>query len=358
MPGGEWDVGSVVVDVACGAEDLVGDSGGGPSDEIGAPFDGDEEVAGFSVHGEIGVAPPVRSRLASVQQSDWRWGSSGALISTHCAHNRMPAASPSQRRENLVRMTGCLSAHCSADLEKSRAAQTWATAMPLTHATDFGKLPQVLHNAALLSQVQLGRSPGAAEAKLDTVDDVFLYAGAFSYPATECGFLFVPSVEVDHRNDGVATPFDSGALASMSVVQAPTPCQDGVAFVRDHELPVSDYRGLLASIIADYSRSAEAYLDRPDDFACACGTLRGHPFGLTGGDRRAATFEVRIPQRVPLQSPHLRAVFVRKGFAVAGLHQLFAQGISIVCYEADEGSDFFHALRTTCISFIQEHLIP
>ena len=270
----------------------------------------------------------------------------------------MPVATLTQRQTNLTRLSASLSAHCPPDAPRASAAQKLAVQMPLSHATAYGNLQKILRNEALLSQKQLGIPFGAAERMLGTTDDVFLYLGAFSRPHTECGFLFVPTVETDRPDDNIATPFDSGALASMSFVKPPAPYTDGVAFVREHELPVSDYRTLLGTIISDYSRGADHYLQRPDDFACACGMSREHPFGLSGGDHRAATFELRIPQRVPLRPPHLRAVFVRRGFEPPELSDLFALGVTIERYEADPSdADFFHALRAACVTFIQDHLI-
>lgn len=231
--------------------------------------------------------------------------------------------------------------------------------MPLTHAAPLGKLKVILESKALLSQEQVGVRRGAAETLLETADDVFLYIGAFSYPGTECGFLFVPSVESGRRDDAIATPFDSGALVSGKGITPPAPYTDGIAYVRDHELPVSDFRSLLARVIADYSAGPGDYLNEPDDFVCSCGAEREHPFGLSGGDRRAGSFEVRLPQRVPLLPPHLRAVFVRKGYELPELSPLFASGVTIERYEADSTDPvFFHALRSACISFIKEHLVP
>jgi|APTNR8051073442_1049403.scaffolds.fasta_scaffold05037_3 hypothetical protein len=269
----------------------------------------------------------------------------------------MPVATLTERQANLTRLSASLSAHCPPDARRASAAQKLAVQMPLSHATPYGNLQKILRNGALLSQVQLGRPFGRAEQILETTDDVFLYLGAFSYPGTECGFLFGPTVEAHHPDDNIATPFDSGALARMSFVKPPASYTNGVTFVREHELPVSDYRALLTTIISDYSRGADHYLQRPDDFACACGTSRNHPFGLSGGDRRAATFEVRIPQRVPLRPPHLRAVFVRRGFEPPELSDLFALGVSIERFDADDDADFFHALRAACVTFVQDHLI-
>jgi hypothetical protein len=271
----------------------------------------------------------------------------------------MPASPLPKRLENLVRLSQSLVSHCPSDPARTTAAQHFATRLPLTHAAPQGKLRAILDSQALLSQLQVGGRRGDAEAILETEDDVFLYIGAFSYPGTECGFLFVPSLEAGRQDDAIATPFDSGALVGGKGVTHPATYADGLAYVREHELPVSGYRALLARVIADYSDSPGYYLNEPGDFVCACGEKREHPFGLSGGDRRAGTFEVRLPQRVPLHPPHLRAVFVRKGYELPELSVLFASGITIERYEADSTDpDFFHALRSACISFIQEHLIP
>lgn len=238
------------------------------------------------------------------------------------------------------------------------AAQRLAATLPLSHAAPLGMLKVILDSKALLSQIQVDGRRGAAETLLETADDVFLYVGAFIYPGTECGFLFVASLETGRRDDAIATPFDSGALVSGKGVTPPAHYPDGVAYVRDHELPVSDFRSLLARVIADFSVSPIRYLNEPGDFFCSCGAAREHPFGLIGGDRRAGSFEVRLPQRVPLLPPNLRAVFVPKGYELPELSPLFASGVTIERYEADSNEpDFFHALRTACISFIQEHLI-
>lgn len=269
----------------------------------------------------------------------------------------MPAASYSQRQANLKRLQGALTAHCPADASRVTEAKRYADHLPLTHATSIGKLPTVLRSGALRSQQEINQRVGEAEDALDTRDDVFLYAGAFTYPGTECGFLFLRSVETDPPDYGVSTPFDSGALASK--IPPPAPYADGVTFVRDHELPVPDYRDLLADVIARFLPSADAYLHQASQFACGnCGTPLPHPFGLVGGDRRAATFELRLPKQVPLVPPHLRAVFVREGFEIPELSALFALGVPIVRFPAEDGADFFHALRTSCITFIADHVLP
>jgi hypothetical protein len=268
----------------------------------------------------------------------------------------MPVADLTQRRQNLARLCREHTDHCKCIAPRSDEAKAMAEKLPLNHATTQDTMVEILRSGALLSQIAVGLTPHEAETALDTADDVFFYLGAFAYPDTECGFLFLPALEENYQSDGVSTPFDSGALVNKV---SPPPGYAGtrIDFVRAHEMPVSDYRELLGRVIADYSRACEAYLQTPEEFRCACGASRNHPFGLTGGDHRAATFEVRIPKRVPLSHPYLHAVFVRNGFEPRELAPLHHAGVRIERFEPEAGADSSGALRAACISFIQEKLL-
>lgn len=270
----------------------------------------------------------------------------------------MPVATIEQRKANLARLLATISAHCPSEPAREIDAQNRARITPLTHAVKLDKLPGILTSEALLSQLQIGAKIREAERILETTDDVFLYVGAFGYPATECGFLFLSSIEDSHQQTGISTPFDSGALATTRYVKQPDHYPDGPACVRDHELPVSDYRKLLGTVIHTHSRSADEFLENPADFSCFCGVPRPHPFGLSGGDNRAATFEVRIPSRVPLKPPYLRAVFVPEGIVPPELSALSASGVEIVRYTPIDDGNYFFTLRNACIQFILEHIVP
>ena len=270
----------------------------------------------------------------------------------------MPVATIEQRKANLARLLATISDHCHSEPAREIDAQNRARITPLTHAVKLDTLPGILTSEALLSQLQIGAKIGEAERILETTDDVFLYVGAFEYPATECGFLFLPSIEDSHQQTGISTPFDSGALATTRYVKQPDHYPDGPACVRDHELPVSDYRKLLGTVIHTHSRSPDEFLANPADFSCFCGVPRPHPFGLSGGDNRAATFEVRIPGRVPLKPPHLRAVFVPDGIVPPELSALFASGVDVVRYTPIDDGNYFLALRNACIEFILEYIVP
>lgn len=267
----------------------------------------------------------------------------------------MAKGTPTQRRQNLTRLTGSLTSHCPGNATQTADANRWSEQMPLCHSLSIGKLPGTLRDGALRSQSDLGHNPGTAETLLETVDDVFLYVGAFNYPGTECGFLFLPSLEADHLENGVATPFDSGAMAYK--LSPPEGYEDGVACVRSHELPLDGHRGLLGRVMCDYHPYPGAYLRLPSSHKCHCGVSLPHPFGVTGGDGRASTFEVRIPRRATLSPPHLLAVFVREGLEIAELSDLYARGVRIERFRPGESDDFFHALRESCINFIETHLV-
>jgi hypothetical protein len=268
----------------------------------------------------------------------------------------MPVADLAQRQQNLARLCGAHSTHCVHVTTRANDAKVMAYKLPLSHAAGEDTMVKILKSGALLSQTAVGLPPHQAETALDTADDVFFYLGAFAYPETECGFLFLPALEENHQSDGVSTPFDSGALVSK--VSPPTDYpRSRVDFVRDHELPVSAYRDLLGRVIADYARACGVYLRAPEEFKCECGFVREHPFGLTGGDRRTATFEVRIPSNVPLSPPHLHAVFVRNGFEPRELAPLRRAGVRIERFEPEPGADSSGALREACINFIQENLL-
>ncbi len=268
----------------------------------------------------------------------------------------MPVADLAQRQTNLARLCGAHTQHCQCDAAKAHDSDSMAKKLPLSHATTEDTMLKILGSKALLSQMSVSFRPDSAEAALGTADDVFFYLGAFGYPDTDCGFLFLPALEENHEADGVSTPFDSGALVSK--VSPPAGYAGSrVNFVREHELPVSAYRDLLGQVIADYARTCGVYLQSPEEFKCECGFARGNPFGLVGGDRRAATFEVRIPKRVPLSPPHLHAVFVRNGFEPRELAPLRRAGVKIETFQPEPGADSSGALRAACINFIQEHLL-
>ena len=83
-----------------------------------------------------------------------------------------------------------------------------------------------------------------------------------------------------------------------------------------------------------------------------------HPFEISEGDARTSSFEVRVPQRVALQPPHLLAVFVKKGYELPELSSLFALGVKLERYEASTEDNSFDAMHDSCVIFIEELFAP
>lgn len=118
--------------------------------------------------------------------------------------------------------------------------------MYLAHSTASDNFSEICAAGRLLSAIQLAvvrgeaLKPDAVEALLGTAGFVFFYVAPFQYPKTGCGLLFARSLEEYYRDDGVATPFDSGAL--VDVFTRPDPAEPPREFLARHELPVPDHR--------------------------------------------------------------------------------------------------------------------
>jgi hypothetical protein len=145
-----------------------------------------------------------------------------------------------------------------------------------------------------------GLDPESDEVALGTASDVFAFVGPFRYRPTSCGLLLAREIEARVAERAVATPFDSGALRNH--IQRADPSEPPPNFLRRHELPVPDYRGYLEQTLANLFASPWSYVDgvEPD--------VAG-PLGLSGGDARRYTFEVRVRDDLPLDE-RLLAVFV------------------------------------------------
>ena len=100
-------------------------------------------------------------------------------------------------------------------------------------------------------------------------------------------------------DDGVATPFDSGGLLKCFVLPGPeTPQQ----FLARHELPIPEHRRYLRL-------SMDTLFSHPRDYVEGTEPCRPGPIGLSGGDCRRWTHEVRIPDRIFFRGGHLQAAF-------------------------------------------------
>jgi hypothetical protein len=272
---------------------------------------------------------------------------------------------------NLTRLRGSVHRCCDPTAVHQENARTAAERIPFAHSTSFHGFDMAWRDGALLSKVQVAAlhgsdsvKMGAAETLLGTTDDVFLYLSAFTYPSTAYGFLFHVSLGDACRNEATGTPFDSGGFAFHIQPPADT---ERVQFVRDHEIPVPECRSYLGDILTCCFRSVPHYL-RSASFACpnlACTNPVPHPQGVTDpkADERSRTHEVRIPQRIELNLPHLLAVFVPAGTDVPRpLLKLRKAGVELRRYRvsppSSDDSERFLALRSKCEDFIAALLEP
>jgi len=205
----------------------------------------------------------------------------------------------------------------------------------------------------LSSAARLGpMSPKCAEVVLGTAGSVFFYVSPFRYPSTGCGLLFAQSLESEHENDGVATPFDSGGLLKKLIRRnlAESPQE----FLSRHELPIPEHRRYLC-------RSMHALFHKPEDYIEGAPPRWPGPIGLDDGDQRRWTHEVRIPDRVPVRGSHLQAVFAPKARVAANpaVEDLF-QWCAIECVDRisfdTPCADDFEGLRRECLAYIRRKL--
>ena len=196
-------------------------------------------------------------------------------------------------------------------------------------------------------------TPDKAEAVLGTAGSIFFFVSPFHYPQTNCGLLFARSLELQHREDGIATPFDSGGLKNVFTRRDPT--ETPRAFLLRHELPLPEHRRYLAL-------SMQVLFDNPGDYIAGKERCRVGPIGLTGGDQRRWTHEVRIPARVDVRgSQHLQAVFAPRAVVAEDpeveslFHWCEVEGVDRVTFDTPGGNDFA-VLRRNCLDYFRRKL--
>ncbi|MGI8991162.1 MAG: hypothetical protein ACR2I2_16485 [Bryobacteraceae bacterium] len=184
---------------------------------------------------------------------------------------------------------------------------------------------------------------------MGTAGYVFFYVAPFRYPNTGCGLLFAKSLEFEHENGGVATPFDSGGLARMFIRADPAePLRE---FLARHEMPIPEHRRCL-------KLSMEILFHEPRNYVDGSDPRRPGPIGLTGGDQRRWTHEVRIPDRVFLRGSHLQAAFAPKARIAADpdIESLFqwcaTESVDNISFDSPRGNDF-GALRRECLAYFR-----
>lgn len=193
--------------------------------------------------------------------------------------------------------------------QPSADAEKLSKMLFLSNASKQETFREICRSGLILSRAHLAKKnstqipPDCAEACLGTTGYVFFYVGAFRYPGTACGFLFRPSLEQANQTDGCASPFDSGALHKHLTLPAGTSTPKD--FHARHELPIPEHRELLALFLDLCFSSPSEYVN----FTTGAHPVAS-PYGITGGDFRQFTHEVRIPDQVAIRSDHLEAAFV------------------------------------------------
>jgi hypothetical protein len=156
--------------------------------------------------------------------------------------------------------------------------------------------------------------------------------------------LFANTLESEHTIDGIATPFDSGGL--LKVFASPDPSIPPREFLSAYELPIPGHR--------DYLKlSLDVLFTKPVDYVDGTAPHHSGPIGLTRGDLSRWTHEVRIPQRVAVQTRHLQAVFAPESVVsrYPEVESLFAwcatQGVDTIPFAAPHGGEF-EIMRDKC----------
>lgn len=260
--------------------------------------------------------------------------------------------------DRLCREMNEYAAAASLDGAPAPAAEHISESLFLAHSAADASFSAMCSIGLLKSAARLDEegirplSPDCEEALLDTAHCVFLYLAPFRYPRTTCGFLFARTLEIERMHDGAAAPFDTGGLVShFGRADATEPARE---FLSRHTLPVPDHRRYLAKSLAFLFGQAEDYLDGVEP-------VRAGPIGLTGGDLRRWTHEVRIPSRIHLRSGDLQAVFVPRSRAAndAGIESLLKwclrEDVDTVVFDTPMGGDF-EELRRQNLGYIRKKL--
>ena len=232
-----------------------------------------------------------------------------------------------------------------------------SSSLYLAHSRSDANFGKICEGGRLLSSDRLAAlgiplDPSCTGMFMKTTGSVFFYVAPFRYPNTGCGLLFATTLESAHPDEGLAAPFDSGALRNH--LTRPDPAESPQAFLSRHELPLPEHRRYLGMCMGTLFRQPGDYVEGADPH------LPG-PVGLTGGDQRRWTHEVRIPDEVALRSEHLQAVFVPKSALEndarvrAFLHWCATQGVDRITFNAPRGEGFA-SLQQSCMDYIQRRL--
>ena len=238
-----------------------------------------------------------------------------------------------------------------------RAAQL-SQYLALSHSTSPKKFARICKDSQLYSRVGFNQHTNqslpldATDVQMGTSDCVFFYAAPFRYPHTNCGFLFAATLEDERSQDGTASPFDSGGLVHH--IGIPPEFASPADFLRQHEFPVPDHREYLSLTMDNLFDQPESYIEGRAPALLGC-------LGLSGGDERMWTHEVRLPKRVALRGRHLQAVFAHRALPAANpdIEALFQwcadEDVDRIAFDGPEDGDF-ETLRRECISYLRTKL--
>ncbi len=229
----------------------------------------------------------------------------------------------------------------------------------LSHGTTTKKFASTCRDGQLFSRLAYNQKHpnqsfplDAADVQMGTEDSIFFYAAPFRYPKSVCGFLFAATLEDERADDGTASPFDSGGLVHN--IRYPPDFASPAEFLRQHEFPVPGHRGYLGLSMDNLFVQPESYIEGGAPSALGC-------LGLSGGDERMWTHEVRLPKRVALRGRHLQAVFAHRALPASNPHieQLFQwcadESVDRVTFSGPDDGDF-EVLKRECISYLRRKL--
>ncbi|SPF56479.1 hypothetical protein SBA4_870027 [Candidatus Sulfopaludibacter sp. SbA4] len=239
--------------------------------------------------------------------------------------------------------------------DPSGCAERLSDSLYLAHSTSDANFTRICASGYLVSASRRAASRGRAlppqrtEVLMGTDGSVFFYVSPFRYPNTGSGLLFAGSLELQHQNDGLATPFDSGGL--LRIFTLPNSAESPQEFLARHEMPIPEHRRYLRMSMGQLFHKAEDYVEGLQPH-------RPGPIGLTGGDYRRWTHEVRIPDRVLVRSTHLQAAFAPLARTARDpeIRRFFGwcagKGVDHIAFDTPRGREF-ETLQKTCLDYVR-----
>ena len=259
--------------------------------------------------------------------------------------------------ENLERLLSEVTKTCGPDASSAAIASRVAAEIPLTHSTSVEKFLAVCAEGALLSQsllVAKGILPSDAdtiERRLGTENDIFTYCGPAGYRGKDlgkgCAFIFAPALEAGGAARAKATPFDSGGIVNYYRPSASRSQQR--EYLREHELPVPEYRTLLACFL-------ECCYTDPQSYVSGQPPVQFPPYVRDQDDSRGWIFEVRFQETLSVRY-QLLAVFAHIDALWRSVFTSFFSGlpeeVELLVFHPDST---LHDLRGLIADYIRQRL--